>query len=199
LSRSQAKAAAFVALLQPLQRPLEVYCRRMLRNPAWAEDVIQAAVAAAYARFGRFTEGTNFRAWMFRFVTHEVFNRNRKREPVLWGAAPVEVPAGPPDGTEAEDVFAVLLECPDGVLEHLDGPLAEALGQLPAAERAVLLLRAVGEFSYEEIHDLLSMPLGSVMGYLSRARLKLRRSLAGYAARRGLAARGPSPGGGPCR
>jgi RNA polymerase sigma-70 factor, ECF subfamily len=198
LSRSQAKAAAFVALLQPLQRPLEVYCRRMLRNPAWVEDVIQAAVAEAYARFDRFTEGTNFRAWMFRFVTHEVFNRNRKRESVLWGEAPVEVPVGPADGPDAEEVFGVLLEGPDDVLEHFDGPLADALGQLPAAERAVLLLRAVGEFSYEEIHDLLSIPLGSVMGYLSRARLKLRRSLAGYAARRGFLLRRSSPGEGPC-
>jgi RNA polymerase sigma-70 factor, ECF subfamily len=198
LSRSQAKADAFVALLQPLQRPLEVYCRRMLRNPAWVEDVIQAAVAEAYARFDRFTEGTNFRAWMFRFVTHEVFNRNRKREPVLWGEAPAEVPAFPPDGPDAEDVFAVLLDHPDGMLEHFEGPLADALGQLPAAERAVLLLRAVGEFSYEEIHELLAIPLGSVMGYLSRARLKLRRSLAGYAAERGLLVRRSSPGEGPC-
>jgi hypothetical protein len=40
---------------------------------------------------------------------------------------------------------------------------------------------------------LLAIPLGSVMGYLSRARLKLRRSLADYAARRGLAARGYLP------
>jgi RNA polymerase sigma-70 factor (ECF subfamily) len=198
LSRSQAKAAAFVALLQPLQRPLEVYCRRMLRNPAWVEDVIQAAVAEAYARFDRFTEGTNFRAWMFRFVTHEIFNRNRKRGPALWGERPVEAPTLPPDGPDAEDLFAELLDGPDGVLEHFDGPLADALGQLPAPERAVLLLRAVGEFSYEEIHDLLSIPLGSVMGYLSRARLKLRRSLAGYAAERGFLVRRSSPGEGPC-
>jgi RNA polymerase sigma-70 factor (ECF subfamily) len=197
LSRSQAKAAAFVALLQPLQRPLEVYCRRMLRHPAWVEDVIQAAVAEAYARFDRFTEGTNFRAWMFRFVTHEVFNRNRKREPVLWGEAPVEVPTLPPDGPDAEDLFAELLDGPDGTLEHFDGPLADALRQLPAAERAVLLLRAVGEFSYQEIHELLSIPLGSVMGYLSRARLKLRRALAGYAAERGFLLRRSSPGEGP--
>jgi RNA polymerase sigma-70 factor (ECF subfamily) len=198
LSRSQAKATAFVALLRPLQGPLEVYCRRMLRNPAWVEDVIQSAVAEAYARFDRFIEGTNFRAWMFRFVTHAVFNRNRKREPVLWGEAPVEVPVGPAEGPDAEDVFALLLEGPDGALEHLDAPLADALGQLPAAERAVLLLRAVGELSYEEIHELLAIPLGSVMGYLSRARLKLRRSLAGYAAERGLVFRRSSPEEGPC-
>lgn len=81
---SQAKDAAFLALLKPVQRPLEVYCRRMLRNPAWAEDVLQAAVAEAFARFDRFIEGSNFRAWIFRFVTHAIFNHNRKHELVLW-------------------------------------------------------------------------------------------------------------------
>jgi RNA polymerase sigma-70 factor (ECF subfamily) len=84
LGGSQAKDAAFLALLKPVQRPLEVYCRRMLRNPAWAEDVLQSALAEAYAHFDRFTADSNFRAWIFRFVTYAIFNHNRKYEPVLW-------------------------------------------------------------------------------------------------------------------
>jgi DNA-directed RNA polymerase specialized sigma24 family protein len=48
------------------------------------------------------------------------------------------------------------------------------------------LLRAVGEFSYREIQELLSIPLGSVMGYLSRARSRLRVALSAYAATRGF-------------
>jgi DNA-directed RNA polymerase specialized sigma24 family protein len=71
-------------------------------------------------------------------------------------------------------------------MEHLDEQIVEALWQLTPSERAVLLLRAVGEFSYQEMHEILSIPFGSVMGYLSRARLKMRRSLAEYAAHRGL-------------
>jgi DNA-directed RNA polymerase specialized sigma24 family protein len=85
LSRSEGKNEAFLALLVPLQGPLEVYCRRMLRNPSEVEDVLQKAVTEAFARFDRYAEGTNFRAWMFRFVTLEIFNRNRKSEPVLFG------------------------------------------------------------------------------------------------------------------
>ncbi len=72
------------------------------------------------------------------------------------------------------------------LLDHLDDTLTAALEKLPTPERAVLLLRAIGEFSYYEIHGLLSIPVGSVMGYLSRARKKLRVSLAAYAAERGL-------------
>jgi RNA polymerase sigma-70 factor (ECF subfamily) len=187
LSQVRAKAERFVELLQPLQKPLEVYCRRLLRNRAPVEDTLQSAVAAAFAAFDRHAEGTNFRAWMFRFVTLEIFNRNRKHEPTPLGALPGEVPQEQPwDLVTGEATFEALFEDPDAVLEYLDEAVAQALRRLPAAERSVLLLRAVGEFSYKEIHDLLAIPLGSVIGYLSRARKQLRVALADYATRQGL-------------
>src|SRR5258708_1712309 len=195
LKRSTAVAEAFIALLRPLQGQLEVYCRRILRNPAHVQDVLQDAVAAAFARFDRYAEGTNFKAWIFRFVTLEVFNRNRKHELTTFRDLPADLPAE--DSWEfatCEETFAAMLDDPDVLLEHLDDVLAEALQKLPAAERAVLLLRAIGEFSYAEIHDVLSIPLGSVMGYLSRARKRLRVSLADYAAERGLYRHGPLTG-----
>jgi RNA polymerase sigma-70 factor, ECF subfamily len=186
LSRDRDKSAAFMALLQPLQRQLEVYCRRMLRDQSLVEDVLQAAMMAAFSQFDRYAEGTNFRAWMFRFVTLEAFNRNRRREPAPWGEFPLETAVEPEEFPAPDDLAVMLVERPGVVMEHLDGLVAAALGELPPAERTVLLLRAIGEFSYQEIHTILSIPVGSVMGYLSRARLKLRQSLAGYAAQRGI-------------
>jgi RNA polymerase sigma-70 factor, ECF subfamily len=196
LSRSKARGDAFVELLQPLQMPLEVYCRRMLRNRSLVEDVLQSAVTAAFAEFDRGVEVRHFKAWIFRFVTLEVFNRNRKHEPVTGGEVPVDLPVEESwELITHEATFAAMLEDPDVVLEHFDDVVVAALGHLPPYERAVLLLRAVGEFSYQEIRELLGIPLGSVIGYLSRARKRLRISLAEYAAERGLFRRGPSPGG----
>jgi RNA polymerase sigma-70 factor (ECF subfamily) len=86
-------------------------------------------------------------------------------------------------------------DAPEVVLEHLDQVVAEALDKLPPLERAVLLLRAIGDFSYQEIHELLSIPVGSVMGYLSRARQRLRISLGEYAAEQGLFRRRSLSGG----
>jgi len=57
LSRDLDKSAAFMALLQPLQRQLEVYCRRMLRDRSLVEDVLQAAVMAAFSQFDRLAGG----------------------------------------------------------------------------------------------------------------------------------------------
>lgn len=194
MAHSEGKNEAFLALLLPLQRSLEVYCRRMLRNPSDTEDVLQSAIMTAFALFDRYAEGSNFRAWMFRFVTLEIFNRNRKRGPALFGDALNNVPAQPLEEPPAlEGQWETLLENPDRLMDHFEDRVVATLDQLAPAERAVLLLRAVGEFTYQEMHEILSIPLGSVMGYLSRARQKMRRSLADYATQRGLIRRTEEP------
>ena len=185
MSRSDDKNVAFVELLLPLQRSLEVYCRRMLRDPSHVEDVLQSAVTEAFARFDRYAEGTNFRAWIFRFVTLELFNRNRKREASPFGEGLEVIPALPSQDFP-DDALATVLENPGPLMEHFEDQVVAALWQLTTAEQAVLLLRAVGEFSYHEIHDIMAIPLGSVIGYLSRSRKKMRQFLADYAAQRGL-------------
>jgi RNA polymerase sigma-70 factor (ECF subfamily) len=187
LSGWKAKTDAFLERLGPLQGPLEVYCRRMLRDHSQVEDTIQSAVADAFAKFDRYAKGTNFKAWIFRFVTLEVFNRNTKHEPVVLGEIPADLPAE--ESWELVlngDTFDAMLEDPDVVLEHFDDVVVDALERLAPLERATLLLRSVGEFSYKEIHDLLSIPVGSVIGYLSRARKRLRITLADYATQHGL-------------
>jgi RNA polymerase sigma-70 factor (ECF subfamily) len=187
LSGWKGKADAFVVLLSPLQGLLEAYCRRMLRDRSQVEDVLQSALADAFAKFDRYAAGTNFKAWIFRFVTLEVFNRNSKHEPVVLGEIPADLPAE--ESWELVlngDTFDAMLEKPDVVLEHFDDVVVDALERLAPLERATLLLRAIGEFSYKEIHELLSIPVGSVIGYLSRARKRLRIALAEFASERGL-------------
>ncbi len=135
----------------------------------------------AFARFDRYAEGTNFRAWIFRFVTLEAFNRNRKREPTPLGEFLDELPTQSLEELPA-DALDTLVENPGPLMEHFEDRVVHALWQLTPSERAVLLLRAIGEFNYHAMHDILSIPLGSVMGYLSRARQKMRRSLLDCAA-----------------
>src|SRR6266849_7465478 len=72
-------ADRFVELLRPIERDLEVYCRRMVWNASDAGDAIQNAVLRAYRAFDRYHEDASFRAWMFKILTNEVFAMNRKR------------------------------------------------------------------------------------------------------------------------
>jgi RNA polymerase sigma-70 factor (ECF subfamily) len=186
-SGQQSRADNFVRHLKPLQAALETFCRRLLRDPNDLPDVLQSAVANAYRDFHLYAEGTNFRAWIFRYVHLEICNRNRKVERTRHAPLPAELAV---EETWAlildEPLFQTLLEDPDVVLERCDARLAEAVRSLAPLERSVLLLRVIGEFKYREIAEILEVPIGTVMGYLARSRQRLRQQLVEYGEELGL-------------
>src|SRR3974390_551784 len=71
-------ADRFLALLQPIERDLETYCRRLVWEPHEAADALQNAVMRAFAAFDRYHADASFRAWMFKILTREAFALNRK-------------------------------------------------------------------------------------------------------------------------
>ncbi len=188
MARERTKPENFLRHLEPLRGALEAYCRRSLRDPGAVGDVLQTAVANAYRDFYLYAEGTNFRAWIFRYLNGEIRNANRRagRTPRTLGSL-AELPAEEtwqidPDGPLA----AALRDDPEAVLDRCDEALANAVRALPAPEQAVLLLRAVGEFTYREMAEILGIPLGTVMTCLSRGRLRLRQRLLDYGREHGL-------------
>ncbi len=176
-------ADRFLALLKPIQRDLETYCRRLVWAPHESADTLQNAVMRAFAAFERYRPEASFRAWMFKILTHEAFAMNRKHARIAQHEFQLE-----PDeladlslGEEpAQEVRPISPEHFEGAIEP---ELAAGLRTLTDPERAVLLLRSVGELRYREISESLGIPLGSVMGNLSRARQKMRAWL-GRSARR---------------
>ncbi len=142
------------------------------------EDALQSAIVNALRDFHLYAEGTNFRAWIFRYLYLEICNRNRKegrqrREELPLDLAFEEFWQLVLD----EPLYKVLLEDPEAVLDQCDARLRSAVQELPEEEQAVFLLRVIGEFKYREIADILEIPIGSVMGYLARSRLRLRQRL----------------------
>src|SRR3989475_13152909 len=162
----------FLALLRPIQRDLENYSRRMVFDRRDFEDALQNAVLRAFGAFDRYHDDASFRAWMFRILTNEIFAINRKRGRV----AEFEIAVEPEEMEEFAGLdFAG--EAPtswDSLADALDEELLAALQGLNQSERAVLLMRAIGDLRYREISECLGIPLGSVMGNLSRARQKMR-------------------------
>src|SRR5664280_2812054 len=71
-------ADRFLALLKPIERDLETYCRRLIWEPQQAADALQNAVMRGFAAFDRYHADASFRAWMFKILTHEAFALNRK-------------------------------------------------------------------------------------------------------------------------
>lgn len=157
----------FLSLLRPIERELEGYARRMLWEPDGVEDALQTAALRAFAAFDRYHDDGCFRAWMFKILTREIFAMNRRHTRRARFEFQIE-PAELAELAGADDSLAgsFLLDWQ----ESLDDRLAAALRSLPENERAALLMRALGGLAYREIAEALAMPLGSMMGYLSRAR-----------------------------
>jgi RNA polymerase sigma-70 factor (ECF subfamily) len=165
----------FLTLLKPIERDLETYARRLMWEPQEAPDALQNAVLRAFAAFDRYREDASFRAWMFKILTREAFALNRKHARITRH----EFQLGPEElaglaCTEDQDQDSSQPVSADALNEALDPDLAAALKTLTDPERAVLLLRAIGELRYREISETLS----SVMGNLSRARQKMRALIA---------------------
>ncbi len=171
-------AERFLELLRPIERDLEAYCRRLIWNEQETSDAIQNAVLRAWTAFDRYHEDASFRVWMFKILTNEVFSLNRKYGRLAqfeFQLEPEELDLLP--ALERAAAYTDWLLSPDALRDALDQDLFAALKTLTDAERAVLLMRAIGDFQYREISASLSIPLGSVMGHLARARKKVREAI----------------------
>lgn len=162
------------------------FFRYILRN-VWdssvAEDVFSQGVLAAYENRHKYTPGTNFRAWMFRILTNKCYVANRETGRAFdsLDAAGQAEPRAP----EPEEPFDVL-EDPEAVLEQCGDEVYRAFRNLSTAQRSCILLRGVERFSYQEIAEILEIPVGTVMTHLARGRKKLREDLGEYARQRGV-------------
>ncbi len=184
-------ADRFERALIPVRAELTAYARHLLWRKDDLPDALQAILLTAYRRFPQFEAGSNFRAWMFRIATYEIFNRNRRADRERRRTVPLDEDRSPAAGLEAEIHYEELLSRPEVLDRVLDAELTAALRRLGASERVVLLLRVLGGFSTLETARMLDMPAGSVMGFLGRARRKLRLALAAYAREQGWLAGKP--------
>lgn len=183
------RAERFIAHLQPIQRQLEVFCFRALNRREDVQDTLQAAIANAYRDFDLYAEGTNFRAWIYRYVTFESLNRNRANQKL---AVPFDQRELNALASHHIDHFRweSLIESPQELPEHFDEFVMHQPVKLDETSRRVLLLRPIGEFKYREIAEILDIPIGTVMGLLARARVELRQGLASFIQQSGFAKRG---------
>jgi|SRR5206468_334029 len=143
---------------------------RLTRVPADAEDLVQDTYLKAFRAAESFEPGTNLKAWLFTILHNTARNRARDR-----ARAPVSVDSEIVD--QASDIApeSGQPETPETMLlrETLAPELQAAIDALPDAFRQAVWLRDVEEFSYAEIAEMLSIPIGTVMSRISRGRQML--------------------------
>src|SRR6266852_1175373 len=167
----QARAAAFEAEALATVDSLYRTALRLTRVPADAEDLVQATYLKAFRAADQFEPGTNLRAWLFTILHNTARNRarDRARDTVAIDSEVVDRAAdGPPPGSASAGAAGT----PETLLLRatLAPDLQAALDALPDAFRQDVWLRDVEEFSYAEIAEMLSIPVGTVMSRLSRGR-----------------------------
>jgi RNA polymerase sigma-70 factor (ECF subfamily) len=165
-----AQSDSFEELAMPLFDQLYNFAHWLTQNREEAEDLVQETYAKALKGFSSFQLGTNFRAWMYRILRNTFLtSRTGLRAAV----------AVPLDSEEVGPELAIEDETPETILmKRTDSELVQnAIDALPVHHREILLLCEVEEMSYQEIADTLSVPIGTVMSRLSRARKALRDGL----------------------
>ncbi len=173
----------FRVLVERYAHRLYTFGRRMCRNEADAEDLVQETLFNAFRHLPEFRFESRFKNWLYRIAV----NVCRKRHRRLRQASEEELSLEDLERRLQEETARTAavplwarLPLERLLSEELVAQVREAIWSLPEKYRVVLLLRDIEEFSTEETARLLRLTPGNVKVRLHRARLYLRQRLQGY-------------------
>ena len=164
---------AFGELVSRYQARLYNAAVRLVNSPEDAADVVQDAFLSAYQALHTFKGDAEFFTWLYRIAFNTAISLKRKRRPsVSLDAHTRETGLDPDDPSEYVKPSTALERTED------EQRLQYAIAKLSAEHRDVLLLKDIEGFKYEEIAEVLGVPIGTIRSRLHRARLELRDLLA---------------------
>ena len=171
---------AYRELVRRYERPIFSLLYRMVRDRELAEDLSQETFVKALNAIESYRPEFKFSSWLFKIANNAAIDHLRRREldTLSLEGSPHAVT---PDAMEATALqIGDRAENPLDIVEakELGGEIERAIALLRPEYRACILLRHVDGRAYEEIAEMLDLPLGTVKTYIHRARNELRRSLA---------------------
>lgn len=164
------RSAAFGELVSRYQDRLYTTMVHLVGSTQDAEDVVQEAFVTAFVKLESFRQSSKFYTWLYRIAFNLAMSQGRRRRPTAsieaaresTGSDPVD--DGPPPAARMEQ-------------EERGSQVRAALAALSDEHRAILILREVDGCDYENIAEVLDLPIGTVRSRLFRARMQLRDQL----------------------
>jgi RNA polymerase sigma-70 factor, ECF subfamily len=174
------REAAYRELIRRYERPIFALLFRMVRDRELAEDLAQETFIKALNAIESYRPEFKFSSWIFKIANNAAIDHLRRRELDTLSLD------GSPHAATPEAMQATALqigarqESPLDTVEakELGGAIEAAIGRLRPEYRSCILLRHVEGRAYEEIAEILDLPLGTVKTYIHRARNELRQTLA---------------------
>src|ERR1700682_6393790 len=170
---------AFRERVRRYERPVFSLIFRMVRDSATAEDLAQETFIKVLNHIDRYRPEFKFSSWLFKIANNITIDHLRRRQV---DTISIE---GSPDAITAERARATAVTVTSGVespLEELESrelgaQIEKAIARLRPEYRACIILRHVEDYSYDEIAEIVKLPLGTVKTYIHRARQELREYL----------------------
>ena len=138
---------------------MRAFARSLARNSADADDLVQQTCEKALAGLSGFTPGTRLDSWLYRIMHNQWIDTVRRHRPSVDVTEQAIAETLP--GEDGRSVTQARLELTN---------VQAAIDALPEEQRSVLLLVCVEGLRYREASEVLSIPIGTVMSRLARAR-----------------------------
>jgi RNA polymerase sigma-70 factor (ECF subfamily) len=171
---------AYRELLGRHQRPVFSLVYRMVRDRELAEDLAQETFVRVFNHIDNYNPKYKFSSWIFKIASNLAIDNLRKKGPDTvsldgsrYARTDEEVEASRISVASADESPEELLEA-----KELGQEIEGAIGRLRPEYRTAILLRHVEGRPYEEIAEIMDVPLGTVKTYIHRARTELRDQLA---------------------
>jgi len=175
--------ALYQSEMVPHMSLLYNYAVRLTNNAEDAKDLIQDTYLKAYRFIDKYERGTNAKAWLFRILKNSFINNYRKNS-----RTPQQV-----EYTEVEDYvelmksdYAPTTDLRKDIFDNVLGDdVMRAMESLNEEFRTIIILSDIEEMTYEEIAEILDIPLGTVRSRLHRARKVMQDKLYSFAVTHG--------------
>lgn len=178
------KQEAFNDEIIPHLDSLYNFALRLTTDHSDAEDLVQDTIVKAFRFFDSYEKGTNAKAWLFRILKNSFINNYRKNlkkpQSVDYDEVSSYYESVRAERTDTSDLESIIYR------NLMDDNFTSALAKLPEDFRTVVLLCDVDGFTYEEISNMLDVPIGTIRSRLHRGRNLLKTELYEYAKKRGF-------------